>query len=69
LNSGSLDLYGSLLINNGTILGTTNVNFGALAKAAAFTGESTSPTAENSRRKFSGDGDDWPTTESGQLSR
>jgi autotransporter-associated beta strand protein len=39
LNAGSLDLYGSLLINNGTIDGTTNVNYGALAKGAGRYGD------------------------------
>ena len=38
LGATSLDLNGSLLINNGTISGTTNVNFGALAKGSGIYG-------------------------------
>src|SRR5205814_5834200 len=38
LGATSLDLNGSVLINNGTISGVTNVNFGALAKGSGVYG-------------------------------
>ena len=34
VTGNSLDLNGALLVNNGTITGTTNVNFGSLAKGS-----------------------------------
>ncbi len=39
LDASELHLNGSLLVNNGIIRGTTNVNFGALAKGAGEYGE------------------------------
>src|SRR5207244_5057418 len=39
LNTGSsLELNGALMVNNGTITGTTNINFGSLAKGAGVYG-------------------------------
>jgi len=38
LSGNPLDLNGALLVNNGTIIGTTNVNFGSLAKGAGIYG-------------------------------
>ena len=39
LNTGSsLELNGALMVNNGTITGTTNVNFGSLAKGSGVYG-------------------------------
>jgi hypothetical protein len=39
LNAGpSFELNGSLLVNNGTVTGTTNVNYGALAKGSGVYG-------------------------------
>src|SRR5207253_1789077 len=38
LNASELHLNGSLLVNNGLIKGTTNVNFGALAKGSGTYG-------------------------------
>jgi autotransporter-associated beta strand protein len=39
VSGNSLDLNGALLINNGTITGPTNVNYGSLAKGAGIYGE------------------------------
>ncbi|HEV8292244.1 MAG TPA: autotransporter-associated beta strand repeat-containing protein, partial [Tepidisphaeraceae bacterium] len=38
VGGSSLQLNGALLVNNGTITGTTNVNFGSLAKGAGIYG-------------------------------
>ncbi|HEV8606986.1 MAG TPA: autotransporter-associated beta strand repeat-containing protein, partial [Tepidisphaeraceae bacterium] len=38
LNSTAMDLNGALLINNGTITGATNVNYGSLAKGSGVYG-------------------------------
>ncbi|WP_168206826.1 beta strand repeat-containing protein [Lacipirellula limnantheis] len=38
LNSSSLNLHGALIVNNGTISGTTNVHFGSLAKGTGSYG-------------------------------
>ena len=49
LDGTTLDLNGALLVNNGTVNGTTNVNYGSLAKGTAVTAPSTSLTAVRSR--------------------